>query len=142
MVVVVMVTVFRTFLDGWTEPGNSESFITAFTNTVFQSMTGVIQYTEELFNTASCKHEKVTKTKFVPPLPSLSPRGQVRKAEDDGNPSRPKRFRAARKSMDEGEGFRPYKPPLPSPGEKHRSWKFDVAKQRKTTLLCSEIWFQ
>ena len=80
-------------------------------------MTGVIQYTEELFNTAACKHEKLTEPKLVSPLPRLSPRGHVRKAEDDGNPSKPKRFRAARKSMDEEEGFRPYKPPLPSPGE-------------------------
>ena len=80
-------------------------------------MAGVIQYTEELFNTAACKHEKLTEPKLVSPLPRLSPRGHVRKAEDDGNPSKPKRFRAARKSMDEGEGFRPYKPPLPSPGE-------------------------
>ena len=83
-------------------------------------MTGVIQYTEELFNTNSCKHEKVTETKLISPLlgkfPNLSPRGEVRKAEDDGNPSRPKRFRAARKSMEEEEGFRPYKPPPPSPG--------------------------
>lgn len=39
-----------------------------------------------------------------------------RKAEDDGNSEKPKRFRAARKSMDEEEGFRPYKPPPPSPG--------------------------
>ena len=50
-------------------------------------------------------------------MPRLSPRGHVRKAEDDGNPSKPKRFRATRKSMDEEEGFRPYKPPLPSPGK-------------------------
>ena len=85
---------------------------------VEESMTGVIQYTEELFNTAACKHEKLTEVKFVSPLPRLSPRGHVRKAEDDGNPSKPKRFRAARKSMDEEEGFRPYKPPLPSPGER------------------------
>jgi len=86
---------------------------------LLESMTGVIQYTEELFNTASCKHEKLTVKKFISPLlgnmPRLSPRGKVRKAEDDGNPSRPKRFRAARKSMDEESGFRPYKPPPPSP---------------------------
>ena len=65
-------------------------------------------------------YEKVTETKLISPLlgkfPNLSPRGEVRKAEDDGNPSRPKRFRAARKSMEEEEGFRPYKPPPPSPG--------------------------
>ena len=29
-----------------------------------QSMAGVIQYTEELFNTAACKQEKLTETKI------------------------------------------------------------------------------
>ena len=84
-------------------------------------MAGVIQYTEELFNTASCKHEKLTEAKVISPLlaslPDLSARGKIRKAEDDGNPSRPKRFRAGRQSMEEDSGFRPYKPPPPSPGQ-------------------------
>ena len=47
---------------------------------------------------------------------------------ESGGMQKPKRFRAARKSMEEEEGFRPYKPPQPSPGMKlswwHHSFQF------------------
>ena len=45
-----------------------------------------------------------------------------RKAEDEVNSKSPKRFRVARKSLDQEQGFRPYKSQLPSPGN-CRKWK-------------------
>ena len=91
-------------------------------DTVREAMTGVVTSVQDLFNIAGCDHEQEDKTEPQVPAPLArvvdirSPRGKRRKAEDDGNPTKPKRFRAARKSMDEEEGFRPYKPPPPSPG--------------------------
>lgn len=93
-------------------------------DTVTEAMAGVVTSIQDLFNMAGCDHEEDSETVSVPQVPAPlsrvmdigSPRGKRRKAEDDGNPMKPKRFRAARKSMDEEEGFRPYKPPPPSPG--------------------------
>ena len=50
-------------------------------------MTGVIQYTEELFNTAVCKHEKLTEPKLVSPLPRLSPRATSGRRRMTGTPA-------------------------------------------------------
>ena len=86
---------------------------------VFEALEGVVKYVNELFNVDACKHEKpktskadLLKTQSI--VASFSKRGQVRKAEDDGNEKVPKRFRAGRKSMDEEEGFRPFKTPPPA----------------------------
>lgn len=91
---------------------------------VSEAMAGVLSSVEDLLNLAKCDHDHEaagaeTKPTPVGPLARVVdlgwPRGKRRKAEDDGNSEKPKRFRAARKSMDEEEGFRPYKPPPPSP---------------------------
>ena len=60
-------------------------------------MAGVIQSTKELFNIANCKHEKLTESK-IGKLSSLPPWVS---RNTEGNPSRPRRFRSARKSITE-----------------------------------------
>ena len=81
---------------------------------VLEAVEGVVKYINELFSVDSCTHEK-PKTPNANLLSSQSivesfgKRGKIRKAEDDGNNKVPKRFRAGRKSMDEENGFRPFK---------------------------------
>ena len=105
---------------------------------VSEAMTGVVTSVQELFNLSTCDHAP----DHTPPLVTMVPapltrvadisinsstRGKVRKAEDDGvNPKKSKRFRAARKSMDEEEGFRPYKPPPPTPGKYQHSFTQNI----------------
>lgn len=88
-------------------------------NMINEAMEGVILSIEELFNMSKCGHETAEE---VAKLPSMNPgslfiarksgppRGIRRKAEDDGNTQKPKRFRAARKSIEETEGVRKFKP--------------------------------
>lgn len=86
---------------------------------VLEALEGVVKYINELFNVDTCKHEKPQTTKAdllstQSIVESFGKRGQIRKAVDDGNEKVPKRFRAGRKSMDEEEGFRPFKAPPPA----------------------------
>ena len=98
-------------------------------DTVKEAMEGVVSSVEDLFNTEKCDHKEdddrdnVQRTIPVPLTRvgdlglSKSSRGRKRKMSGDekGDFREPKKFRAARKSMEEEEDFRPFKPPQPKP---------------------------
>jgi len=97
-------------------------------DTVKEAMEGVVSSVEDLFNTEKCEHKEDDHRDSVQrtiPMPlarvgdlglSKSSRGRKRKMSGEkGDFREPKKFRAARKSMEEEEDFRPFKPPQPKP---------------------------
>lgn len=82
---------------------------------VLEALEGVEKYIRDLFSVSTCKHEdlKSPQAELLRTMSIVESFGK-RKASDDGNEKVAKRFRLGRKSMDEEEGFRPFKAPQPA----------------------------